>query len=137
VNPRPIRLLPGVDLRRELERLVNEHHVLAGFIVVGIGSLTEVAIRFAQNACPTILSGPHEILTLAGSLSRDGAHLHVTVASGNGQVIGGHLAYGNRVGTTAEILLLETPDWPLQRELDEATGYLELVVGRTTLSPSD
>jgi predicted DNA-binding protein with PD1-like motif len=132
VKAHPIRLLPGVDLRRELERLVSENVVNVGFIVAGIGSLAEVAIRFALADRATTFSGPHEILTLSGSLSRDGAHLHVTVADGSGQVIGGHLGYGNRVGTTAELLLLETPDWPLGRELDGATGYPELVVRRST-----
>jgi predicted DNA-binding protein with PD1-like motif len=44
-----------------------------------------------------------EILSLSGTLSRDGAHLHIAVASSNGTVIGGHLCSGSLARTTAEL----------------------------------
>ena len=129
MTPRPLRLPPGVDLRRELERMVREGHIGSGFIVAGIGSLADAVIRFAGDDAETSIPGPHEILTLSGSLSRDGAHLHASVANRSGQVHGGHVCYGNTVRTTAELLLLETPHWNLSRAHDAATGYQELRVG--------
>ncbi len=68
------------------------------------------------------------MLTLSGTLSTGGAHLHLSVSDETGRVIGGHLAYGCRVRTTAEILLAPLPDWRFSREPDPDTGYLELVV---------
>jgi len=50
------------------------------------------------------------------------------VSDAQGAVIGGHVAYGCIVRTTAEVLLALLPDWRFNREHDAATGYDELVV---------
>lgn len=126
--PRPLRLPPGVDVRRELERLVGAGHVPPGFVIAGVGSVADAIVRFAGQAAERRWPGPHELLTLSGSLSVNGAHLHASFANGEGRVVGGHMAYGNEVRTTVELLLLDTPDWALRREWDETTGYPELVV---------
>lgn len=44
------------------------------------------------------------------------------------QVLGGHVAPGCLVRTTAEVLLALLPAWQFARESDAATGYDELVV---------
>jgi predicted DNA-binding protein with PD1-like motif len=71
-----------------------------------------------------------EIISLAGSLSGDGAHLHMSVSDRDGRVWGGHVAYGNIVRTTVEALIAVLPEWSLSREVDATTGYPELVVRR-------
>jgi len=68
MTPRPIRLPPGVDLRRELERLVDTAEIGQGFVIAGIGSIAGAVIRFANNDAETTMTGPHEVLTLSGSL---------------------------------------------------------------------
>ncbi len=85
-------------------------------------------IRLAGLQQPTRLSGDLEILSLAGTLSRDGAHLHIAVADSRGQVVGGHLAHGSLVRTTAELVVGLLPEWRFRRELDPATGWPELVI---------
>lgn len=75
-----------------------------------------------------ILHGDLEILTLAGSLSPDGAHLHISVADADGRVTGGHVAPGCIVRTTAEILLAALPDVRFSREPDPASGWDELAI---------
>ncbi|MFN9055893.1 MAG: PCC domain-containing protein, partial [Cyanobacteriota bacterium] len=67
-----------------------------------------------------------EILSLSGTISPDGAHLHISVAGSSGAVIGGHLGAGSLVRTTAELVIGLLPDWRFSRELDPATGYPEL-----------
>lgn len=67
-------------------------------------------------------------MTLGGTVSAAGAHLHMSVADGAGRVLGGHVAHGCTVRTTAEVLLLLLPEWSFARELDAATGFAELVV---------
>lgn len=123
----PLRLHPGDDLRPALEAAVAAHGC-AAFVLSGIGSLAGAHLRFAGNPEPTPLPGDLEILTLAGSLSPDGAHLHATLSDARGAVYGGHLATGCMVRTTAEILLALLPEWDIRREADAATGYPELVV---------
>ena len=65
---------------------------------------------------------------MAGSVSPDGAHLHMSVSDPAGRVYGGHVAPGCIVRTTAELLLVLLPALEFARELDPATGFTELVV---------
>jgi predicted DNA-binding protein with PD1-like motif len=98
----------------------------------GIGSLHGAQLRFAGIDEPTGLHGDLEILTLAGSISPDGAHLHMSVADARGQVFGGHVARGCVVRTTAEILLALLPEHRFSREHDARTGFAELVIRAQT-----
>jgi predicted DNA-binding protein with PD1-like motif len=54
--------------------------------------------------------------------------MHMAISTATGQVLGGHVAPGCIVRTTAEGLLALLPDWQLTREPDAATGYDELVI---------
>ncbi|CAG9252709.1 PPC domain-containing DNA-binding protein [Paraburkholderia unamae] len=122
----PVRLSPGDDVRLAVEAILSRCAMRAGFVIQGIGSLSVAQLRFAGAESPTALHGDLEILTLAGSVSPDGAHLHMSVADAHGQVSGGHVARGCIVRTTAELLLALLPEHRFSRELDAATGYAEL-----------
>lgn len=128
----PIRLTPGQDLRTALEAAMQSQHCRAAFVLSGIGSLSTAGVRLAGAAQPERLTGEMEILTLSGTVAFDGvkssSHLHMAISTATGQVIGGHVAPGCIVRTTAEVLLALLPDWEFAREPDAATGYDELVV---------
>lgn len=124
----PVRLSPGVDLRRALEQVLTQHGVEAGFVLAGIGSLRPVQVRLAGADNPMCLGEDVELLSLSGSLSAGSSHLHLSVSLPDGRVVGGHVAYGCTVRTTAEVLLALLPDWRFSREHDVRTGYDELVV---------
>jgi predicted DNA-binding protein with PD1-like motif len=124
----PLRLLPGDDLRTALEDVLRQRELRAAFVIQGIGSLSVAQLRFAGVETSTELRGDLEILTLAGSLSPDGAHLHMSVADTQGRVFGGHVAHGCRVRTTAELLLALLPGHRFSREPDPGTGFMELVI---------
>lgn len=121
----PIRLAPGVDLRRALEEAATG---LSAFVISGIGSLHGARLRFAGEDAETQLAGNFEIVSLSGSLAPNGAHLHMAVSDSCGIVTGGHVCYGNMVRTTAEVLLVHLHAWELDREIDNLTGFKELVV---------
>lgn len=123
LNAEPLRLSPGDDLRAALEA-----SGLTGFVVAGIGSLVQAQLRFAGEPEPTTIAGPLEILTLSGSLTPDGAHLHASVSDASGRVLGGHVCAGCEVRTTAELLIAPLPTGSLSREFDASTGYTELVI---------
>ncbi|WLI89313.1 DNA-binding protein [Massilia sp. R2A-15] len=120
----PLRLLPGEDLRAALEAQMAGN--AAAFVLQGIGSLSVAQLRFAGADQATELRGDLEILTLAGSLAPDGAHLHMSVSDAQGRVIGGHVAAGCIVRTTAEVLLAVLPDHAFSREPDAISGFREL-----------
>ena len=128
MTPLPIRLTPGEDLRSALAALLTEHDVEAAYVVQGMGSLDGAHLRFAGKSEATALAGELEILTLTGTLSPDGVHLHMSVSDGMGKVTGGHVAVGCRVRTTAEILVMLLPGRRFRRAPDPGTGYDELVI---------
>jgi len=101
-------------------------------VLSGIGSLSTAGVRLAGAAQPERLTCEMEILTLAGTVAFDGtkssSHLHMAISTATGEVLGGHVAAGCIVRTTAEVLLALLPDWEFAREPDAATGYDELVV---------
>ena len=125
---RPVRLLPGADLRVAIEQLGAELQDASGFVVSGIGSLVTARLRMADEAQQRLVQGPLEIISVAGSISPEGAHLHMSVADSQGQVWGGHVCPGCEVRTTAELLVAEVPGYRLSREFDPSTGFKELVV---------
>ncbi|MFT4066016.1 PPC domain-containing DNA-binding protein [Paraburkholderia sp.] len=124
----PLRLSPGDDVRTAIEDILRQRKLQAAFVVQGIGSLDVAALRFAGAETPTEIRGDLEILTLAGSVSPAGAHLHMSIADARGQVFGGHVARGCTVRTTAELLLVSLAGYVFARELDAKTGFLELVI---------
>ena len=126
----PLRLKPGGDLRGALEAWMGEQEEQAGCLISGVGSLSVVRLRLAGARETTVIRGDLEILSLSGTLSSDGAHLHITVATSNGTVFGGHLCPGSLVRTTAELVIGLLPEWRFRRELDPATGYTELRINR-------
>lgn len=117
----PVRLLPGDDLRLTLGGRT-------GFVVAGIGSLRHAELRLAGAPGPTHLDGPLEILTLSGSLTPAGVHLHASLSDAHGRVTGGHICAGCTVLTTAELLIAPLPAGSLTRAPDAATGYTELLI---------
>ncbi|MFC0397895.1 PPC domain-containing DNA-binding protein [Paraburkholderia rhizosphaerae] len=125
----PMRLSPGDDLRAAIEDVLHRRAWPAAFVIQGIGSLSVAQLRFAGADAPTEIAGDLEIVTLAGSLSADGAHLHMSVADARGQVCGGHVARGCKVRTTAELLIALLPGYRFSRILDPHTGFMELAIG--------
>lgn len=125
---RPLRLPPGADLRQALDAALLASGHQAGFVVSGIGSLSPAVLRMAGADRLLTLEGDLELLSLAGSLSPDGSHLHASVATSDGRVLGGHVMPGCLVRTNAEILVAWLPAWQFARSLDAATGYAELQI---------
>lgn len=74
------------------------------------------------------LSGRYEIVSLVGTLNRD-AHLHISLSDAEGRTIGGHVLGDLEVFTTAEVVIGEAADLLFIREMDDQTGFPELVVG--------
>ncbi len=128
LQPFPVRLAPGADLRDALMALLPKHGMRAAFVVSGIGSLRDAHLRFAGRPTADLVAGDLELLTLAGSLSPDGPHLHATVADASGRVVGGHVAPGCRVRTTCEVLVALLPGHRFARRPDPVTGYPELEI---------
>lgn len=123
------RLRPHDDLKKGIVEYARQHKITAGVVVTAVGSLEQSHLRFAnQKKDGSISKGHFEILSLSGTVSADGCHLHLSLADSDGKTTGGHLLEGNLIYTTAEIALAALPDLSFTREKDPTYGYAELVV---------
>ncbi|MFA5047763.1 MAG: PPC domain-containing DNA-binding protein [Patescibacteria group bacterium] len=123
-----VRLLPGQDLKVEIEKTVIENKIAAGCVLSIVGSLSKATLRLADGKAIKFWEESFEIVSGTGTLSADGCHIHVAVADCEGKVIGGHLKEGCIINTTAEVVLLIFNDVKYSREDDSQTGFKELVV---------
>jgi uncharacterized protein len=126
------RLLPGQDLREEIEKFVKLNEIVAGCIFTCVGSLTQYNLRFANQAMGSSGTGHFEIIHLSGTVSKHGCHLHIGISDNGGGMIGGHLLENNVIYTTAEIVIAEFRYFSFGRQHDSETGFKELHIHQTT-----
>ncbi len=122
------RLKPGEDLKKGIDKVVADNHIEAGWIATCVGSLTRYNIRFANQPDSASGHGHFEILSLVGTVSTNGAHLHISISDSTGKTIGGHLMDGCTIYTTAEIVIGSTDKYQFTREQDGTTPWDELQV---------
>ncbi len=120
------RMMPGDDLKKGLEDLVDLEKLKSGIIVCIVGSLNDAVLRMA-NSDSKKFSGLFEIVSAVGTISIDGIHVHIAISDSDGIVYGGHLLKGCKIHTTAEIAIIE-PEMSFERIFDPKTGYKELVI---------
>lgn len=122
------RLKPGQDLFNRIEAVVAEKNIEAGCVLSAVGSLTHVTLRLANRDHYSEYDGHFEIVSMTGTVSVHGSHLHISISDGDGRTIGGHLVPGCKIYTTAEMVLAIFEDVVYRREYAEDSGYEELAV---------
>jgi len=122
------RLTPGQDLIDGIESFVLQNQIEAGCILSGVGSLTQAVLRLANRVEFSRYEGFFEIVSVTGTVSIHGSHLHIAISDGEGATIGGHLVSGCRIYTTAEIVIIAFSNLVYERRFSEDSGYDELVV---------
>ena len=104
MQPLPLKLAPGSDLRLSLEELAQRDGI-SGFVLGVVGNLTKASFQCPGQAEPTVLEGDLEVITLNGTLSPEGVHLHLSLSDGACQVWGGHLEPGTIVQKGVDLLI--------------------------------
>lgn len=122
------RLKAGHDLFDSIESFVREKNIGAGCVLSGVGSLAHVQLRLANREFYSEYDGFFEIVSITGTVSIHGSHLHISISDEDGKTIGGHMEAGCKIYTTAEIVLAVFDDVVYKREFAEDSGYDELVV---------
>lgn len=122
------RLVRGMDLKREIERIVFTENIGAGIVLSSVGCVNRGRFRVADGKSIMEMDEDLEILSLNGTLSKEGLHLHISYGDIEGRAWGGHLVEGNIVNTTCELIIGVLSDKKFTREPDESTGYDELVI---------
>ena len=122
------RLKPDQDLNKEIEAFVEEKGIEAGCILACVGSLKKATLRLANRGDYNTYEGHFEIVSLTGTVSTHGSHLHISISNEEGYTIGGHLVDGCLIYTTAEIVIAVFPEIVYKREDCAISGYPELVI---------
>uniref|UniRef100_A0A0P4W8Z5 PPC domain-containing protein n=1 Tax=Scylla olivacea TaxID=85551 RepID=A0A0P4W8Z5_SCYOL len=130
-----LRLLPGQEVKEALEEYVRRHAPRGVFVMTCCGSVTSATLRLAANTNGETnkiktFNQHFEVLSLSGTLSKGGTHLHICLSDNEGGTVGGHVMGGLRVFTTMEVALGEPLDLTLDRTFDASTGFPELTVTR-------
>ena len=123
-----LRLKPNQDLKQEIEAFVKKEHIEAGWIMTCVGSLTQANLRYANQPEGTKSNGHFEIVSLVGTVSVNGSHIHLSISDSLGVTKGGHLLDENLVYTTAEIVIGESKNHVFVREKDGSTPWEELQI---------
>jgi predicted DNA-binding protein with PD1-like motif len=123
------RLRPGDDLLGSIRAYVNQNHIQAAVLLSSVGSLTQASIRYANQQEAHIHTGHFEIVSITGTVEEGGEHIHLSIATGQGNMIGGHLMTGCKIYTTSEVTLAELIGVKFAREADkEGSGWDELKI---------
>lgn len=122
------RLKPGQDLYQSIDSIVKANQINAGWIVTCVGSLTNYHIRFANQPNGVEGKGHFEIVSLVGTLSNTGSHIHISISDSLGNTIGGHLLEGCKIYTTAEMVIASTNEFTFSRAEDGSTPWKELQI---------
>lgn len=122
------RLVYGNDLMKEIECYIQKHHIQAGCILSGVGCVYAVGIRKADGKTMYYETKDYEIVSLMGTVSNNGSHIHISLSDNDLHTIGGHLVEGSLINTTCEVVILEMDEYVFDREPDEHSGYDELTI---------
>ncbi len=128
------RLRPGQELRSELQNYAKENGIKAGYIITCVAGLSEVTVRMAGAIAgheeEKTWDEDVEVVSLVGTVEEDDCHFHISFSDKQGNVYGGHLRRGI-VFITAEVVIGEEENRVFSREMDDETGFDELVVSET------
>lgn len=122
------RLTRGMDLKKNIEQYVIDKNIKSGVVLSAVGCLYQICLRAAGGEKVETIIDNYEIVSITGTLSVDGCHLHLSASDVDFKTIGGHLKDNCLVDTTAEIVLAEFENLEFSREFDGNTGYEELTI---------
>ncbi|XP_078503179.1 bifunctional protein GlmU-like [Lissotriton helveticus] len=127
-----LRLGPEEEIVAALLKFVKDKKLQAPFVITCVGSVTKATLRLANFTATNTneivhLNEKFEIVSLVGTLNET-AHLHISLSDKDGKTVGGHVIGDLEVFTTAEIVIGECSSLQFTREMDERTGFPELVI---------
>ena len=122
------RLHRGDDLKQSILEFCKMNNITSGIITCAVGCCSKVRFRLAGAESFYEDERDYEIVSIMGTISKDGVHIHISFADNTGKVVGGHLTEGCIINTTCEVSIIKSDKYRLSREYDEETCYKELVI---------
>ena len=122
------RLHRGDDLKQSILEFCKMNNITSGIITCAVGCCSKVRFRLAGAESFYEDERDYEIVSIMGTISKDGVHIHISFGDDTGKVVGGHLSDGCIINTTCEVVIGEINNYKLTREFDDTTGYKELCI---------
>ena len=122
------RLHRGDDLKQSILEFCKMNNINSGIMACAVGCCSKVRFRLAGAESFYEDERDYEIVSIMGTISKDGVHIHISFADDTGKVVGGHLSDGCIINTTCEVSIIKSDKYKLSREYDEETCYKELVI---------
>lgn len=122
------RLHRSDDLKQSILEFCRMNNINSGIIACAVGCCSKVKFRLAGAESFYEDERDYEIVSIMGTISKDGVHIHISFADDTGKVVGGHLTEGCIINTTCEVSIIKSDKYKLSREYDEETCYKELVI---------
>jgi len=118
-----VKLEKGEEIVTELEKALEENSIFAGSFQ-GIGAVSKATLGHysleSKDYSERELDQPLEIVSLQGTVSREGVHPHICLGTSNMETYGGHLVEAT-VAATCEIIV-HSASGRLDRYHDEEIG---------------
>lgn len=122
------RLHRGDDLKQSILEFCKMNNINSGIMACAVGCCSKVRFRLAGAESFYEDERDYEIVSIMGTISKDGVHIHISFSDKTGKVVGGHLSDGCIINTTCEIAIIKSDKYKLSRVYDEETCYKELVI---------
>lgn len=122
------RLHRGDDLKQSILEFCKMNNINSGIMACAVGCCSKVRFRLAGAESFYEDERDYEIVSIMGTISKDGVHIHISFGDDTGKVVGGHLSDGCIINTTCEVSIIKSDKYRLSREYDEETCYKELVI---------
>ena len=122
------RLHRGDDLKNSILEFCRMNNINSGIMACAVGCCSKVRFRLAGAESFYEDERDYEIVSIMGTISKDGVHIHISFGDDTGKVVGGHLSDGCIINTTCEVSIIKSDKYKLSREYDEETCYKELVI---------
>ena len=117
------RLHRGDDLKQSILEFCKMNNINSGIMACAVGCCSKVRFRLAGAESFYEDERDYEIVSIMGTISKDGVHIHISFADDTGKVVGGHLSDGCIINTTCEVSIIKSDKYRLSREYDEETCY--------------
>ena len=88
----------------------------------------KISFRFDYPELVKISTWDKNEISIVGTVSINGSHLHLSISDSTGKMIGGHLMPGCKIYTTAEIVIQYSDKYEFTREKDGTTPWEELQI---------
>jgi len=125
-----LRLMPGEELAATLEQFCKGHDITGGFIS-GLGATNEVELAHfnvhTKQYSKRVFTGEYEVANLAGNISVEKIHLHMTIGDNTFQTFSGHCM---RCVADPTLEIMITPFAETHRASDEYSGLQLLDLGK-------